>query len=151
MSQKTWYQVDDGNDDEPTMADRLTALQVDQQAAGLDPMAGIIDAVREEIADSVPAGELRQPDDRVTGLVAEAARRHVEAYQTRSRASGLARLQGEPEEFAQRVVDEILGLGPLQALMDAPGIEDIAINGPHEVFVFKNGAWIRSPVSFGSA
>jgi len=151
MSQKTWYQVDDGNDDEPTMADRLTALQVDQQAAGLDPMAGVIDAVREEIADSVPAGELRQPDDRVTGLVAEAARRHVEAYQTRSGASGLAHLQGEPEELVQRVVDEILGLGPLQALMDAPGIEDIAINGPHEVFVFKNGAWLRSPVSFGSA
>ena len=151
MSQKTWYQVDDGNDDEPTMADRLTALQADQQTAGLDPMAGIIDAVREEIADSVPASELRQPDGRVTGLAAEAARRHIEAYQTRSRAAGIARLQGEPEGLIQRVVDEILGLGPLQALMDAPGIEDIAINGPHEVFVFKNGAWLRSPVSFGSA
>jgi len=133
------------------MADRLTALQVDQQAAGLDPMAGIIDAVREEIADSVPAGELRQPDDRVTGLVAEAARRHVEACQTRYRGSGLAHLQGEPEELVQRVVDEILGLGPLQSLMDAPGIEDIAINGPREVFVFKDGAWVRSPVVFGSA
>jgi pilus assembly protein CpaF len=47
-------------------------------------------------------------------------------------------------------MDEILGLGPLQALMDAPGIEDIAINGPHEVYVFAGG-WERSPVRFESA
>ena len=147
MTQTAWYQVDDGVDDELTMADRLTALQVARQ---VDPLRGVIDAVRQEIAGGVPASELRQPDDRVVGLVAEAARRHVEAYQTRSRASGLAHLQGETEELVQRVVDEILGLGPLQALMDAPGIEDIAVNGPREVFVFENGAWVRSPVVFGS-
>ncbi len=147
MTQTAWYQVDDGVDDELTMADRLTALQIARQ---VDPLKGVIGAVRQEIAGGVPAGELRQPDDRVTGLVAEAAQRHIEAYQTRSRASGLAHLQGETEELVQRVVDEILGLGPLQALMDAPGIEDIAINGPREVFVFKNGAWVRSPVVFGS-
>ena len=147
MIQTAWYQVDDGIDDELTMAARLTALQVAQQ---VDPLKGVIDAVRQEIAGGVPASELRQPDDRVTGLVAEATRRHVEAYQARSRDSGLAHLQGETEELVQQVVDEILGLGPLQALMDAPGIEDIAINGPREVFVFKNGAWVRSPVVFGS-
>ena len=147
MTQTAWYQVDEGVDDEMTMADRLTALQVARQ---VDPLKGVIEAVRQEIAGGVPAGELRRPDDRVVGLVAEAARRHIEAYQTHSRASGLAHLHGETEELVQRVVDEILGLGPLQALMDAPGIEDIAINGPHEVFVFKNGAWARSPVVFGS-
>ena len=147
MTQTAWYQVDDGADDELTMADRLTALQVARQG---DPLRGVIDAVRQEIAGAVPADELRQPDDRVAGLVAEAARRHIEAYQTRSRASGLAHLDGETGELVQRVADEILGLGPLQALMDAAGIEDIAINGPREVFVFMDGAWVRSPVAFGS-
>jgi len=39
----------------------------------------------------------------------------------------------------QEVVYEVLGYGPIQTLIDDPGITEIMVNGPHQVFIERNG------------
>lgn len=46
---------------------------------------------------------------------------------------------GQVETVRQQVFDAVAGFGPLQPLLDDPGIEEIWINSPHEVFVARNG------------
>jgi pilus assembly protein CpaF len=45
------------------------------------------------------------------------------------------------EQFALEkvLVDELLGLGPLEELLNDPEISDIMVNGPHQTFVEKKG------------
>jgi pilus assembly protein CpaF len=47
------------------------------------------------------------------------------------------------DAVAERVLDEIVaevdGLGPLQSLLSDPSIGEIMVNGPHRVFVERNG------------
>jgi pilus assembly protein CpaF len=45
------------------------------------------------------------------------------------------------EQFALEkvLVDELLGLGPLEELLSDPEISDIMVNGPHQTFVEKKG------------
>ena len=43
------------------------------------------------------------------------------------------------------LVDEILGLGPLQPLLDDAGIEEIIVNGPRRTFVIEHGQKERTP------
>ena len=51
---------------------------------------------------------------------------------------------GEPplpdaEALARRILDDLLGLGPLQQLLDDPTVEEIIVNGPQRVFAIAGG------------
>ena len=39
----------------------------------------------------------------------------------------------------QRILDDVMGLGPLQPLLDDPRVEEILVNSPGRVFAFRNG------------
>jgi len=49
-----------------------------------------------------------------------------------------------------RVQADLQGLGPLQALLRIPGLTDILVNGPHEVWVDTGEGLARTEVSFPS-
>ncbi|HKU34296.1 MAG TPA: ATPase, T2SS/T4P/T4SS family, partial [Paenarthrobacter sp.] len=46
---------------------------------------------------------------------------------------------GQLEDARRHVFDAVAGFGPLQAMLDDPGIEEIWINAPSQVFVARNG------------
>ncbi|WP_068716634.1 CpaF family protein [Vibrio tritonius] len=51
-------------------------------------------------------------------------------------------------EFVNALADELVGLGPLQRLMDDDTISDIMINGPEAIFIERNGLVEKSSVTF---
>lgn len=46
---------------------------------------------------------------------------------------------GQLEAARQQIFDAVAGFGPLQPLLDDPGIEEVWINAPHEIYVARNG------------
>jgi pilus assembly protein CpaF len=53
-----------------------------------------------------------------------------------------------PSEVLRRVVDDIVGLGPLEDLLADESVTDVLVNGPHEVWVERRGELIRTEVQF---
>ncbi|CAM3794820.1 Putative conjugal transfer protein/MT3759 [Vibrio aerogenes CECT 7868] len=51
-------------------------------------------------------------------------------------------------DYVKSLVDELLGLGPLQPLMDDESITDIMINGHQHVFIERNGLVEQSTAKF---
>ncbi|HVU22390.1 MAG TPA: CpaF family protein [Rhizomicrobium sp.] len=68
-------------------------------------------------------------------------------------------VQGQGAAFNQReragliddVMNEILGLGPLQPFLEDPEIDDIVVNGPNAVYVERAGSLEEVPVRFRDA
>lgn len=56
--------------------------------------------------------------------------------------------RGIREEFVNSLVNELIGLGPLQALMEDESITDIMINGHEQVYIERNGLVERAHVDF---
>ena len=56
--------------------------------------------------------------------------------------------KAEQGTILRAVVDRIVGLGPLQALLQDPTITEIMVNGPQEVFVEREGRIEPSHVTF---
>jgi len=54
------------------------------------------------------------------------------------------------EQFALEkvLVDELLGLGPLEELLADPGITDIMVNGPDQTYIEKKGKLEIAPIQF---
>ncbi len=51
-------------------------------------------------------------------------------------------------EYVTSMVHELVGLGPLQVLMDDDSITDIMINGPQQVYIERHGLVEKAPVLF---
>lgn len=52
------------------------------------------------------------------------------------------------DDFVKNLVDELLGLGPLQSLMDDDSISDIMINGHENVFIERAGIVEQASINF---
>ncbi len=57
-----------------------------------------------------------------------------------------------PEDMRAQIFDQVLndllGYGPIQSLLDDPDISEIMVNGPKKIFVEKNGKLTKSTVTF---
>ena len=56
--------------------------------------------------------------------------------------------RSERDKIVDEVLDETLGLGPLEFLLKDPSISDILINGPKNVFVERSGQLVKTDVEF---
>ena len=81
------------------------------------------------------------PPETVRGEV-----RHFVVEQVK--AERLALNTAELEAFSNEVVDEMIGLGPIEPLLKDPQISDILINGHERVFVERRGMLETSPIRF---
>ena len=52
------------------------------------------------------------------------------------------------DNLEKELLDEIVGFGPLQVLLDDPDINDILINGPRRIFVERRGVLEQSSMRF---
>lgn len=77
----------------------------------------------------------------VRALVAQA----LEEYDLRSLTESLTPLR-QRDDVERTIVDSLIGLGPLQALMEDPEVEEIWLNGPDKVFVARAGGASLTPI-----
>jgi septum site-determining protein MinD len=63
-------------------------------------------------------------------------------------APGIGR--DERTQIIKEVLDEALGLGPLEELLEDPAVTEIMVNGFEKIFIEKNGLIQLSPVHFTS-
>jgi pilus assembly protein CpaF len=77
------------------------------------------------------------------------AQTHIRGALQRLLQSDSPELSGhERERLIEEVGDELLGLGPLDALLKDPGISDILVNGPSAVYIEKEGRLSLTEVRF---
>src|SRR5690606_28071222 len=71
-----------------------------------------------------------------------------ESLTDRVERSNLPLSRPERERMVQEILDNILGLGPIEPLVRDPAVSDILINGPKNVFVDRKGKLIKTNVVF---
>src|SRR5262245_14769055 len=98
--------------------------------------------VTDKLTQQLDLAELRRlPDDRRRSELRLVAARFLAAEGTSLSPEARAGLLDE-------ILDELVGLGPLDKLLREPGAGDILVNGPHNVWVEKAGQLQQSAVRF---
>ncbi len=81
----------------------------------------------------------------------EAAQRPAFLQQNIGRAFDSTQLK-LPEDLKKdifkQVLNDLLGYGPIQSLLDDPDVSEIMVNGPKKVFIEKKGQLTKSEVTF---
>ncbi len=106
-------------------------------------------AHREEISELRVLCLARLEPAAVVGIqserLADAIERLISGIATERHISINAR---EQRELAEQLVNDIVGLGPLEPLLSDDSINDIMINGPSKVFIERRGKVLLSQVTF---
>jgi pilus assembly protein CpaF len=124
----------------------LAAEPTGQVDAGKRPPQAITEAkaaihklLVERHADDIDIGDREGVRTKLTGVADEYLRDH---------ALGLNKL--EYSSLIDSLLDDVIGLGPLQSLLEDQSISEIMINHPKQVFVERRGRLVLSPVTFES-
>lgn len=81
------------------------------------------------------------PKDRVRAEIGRVVERLLEDERVPMTTS-------EMNKMVEEVLDEVLGLGPLEPLLKEPSISDILVNGYNKVYIERGGKLALSPVRF---
>ncbi len=103
-----------------------------------------------ELADRVHQQLVRDLDDSVLrDADREQARARIELAARQTAVDLFPGLAGDAkEELVTRVVDEVIGLGPIERLLRDPRISEIMVNTPGEVYFERDGVIHLSDVTF---
>lgn len=105
--------------------------------------------LRREIARRFSAPELLDPSPDVRATLEELVRQQVTREFQLAISRGELTQEYKPDLLVAEFLDEILGLGPLQPLLEDPTIEEISINGPDLVLSDGELGKRKHPISFG--
>ena len=108
-----------------------------------DPFADVKDRVHKAVISGLGPRIFRSDTDPAT------IRTHVETDITEQldRETGLART--DREALVRDIADDVLGNGPLEKLLADDTITEIMVNGPHEVWIERQGKIFHTDVKFG--
>jgi pilus assembly protein CpaF len=109
---------------------------------GAGELEQALGALHREVVDRLDMAGVKQ-------LEPDTLRQHVSELV----ASILARqnsqvTEQQRERFVTVIVDEIVGLGPLQPLLADTTVSDILVNGPNNVFIERNGVLEKTGIRF---
>jgi len=88
------------------------------------------------------------PDDRAGDRQYLLERARAVLSQLISEERGILLPQRLREVVAREAVDEVVGFGPLQPLLEDPSVTEILVNGPEETFVERAGQFERADIVF---
>src|SRR5690606_25020976 len=83
--------------------------------------------------------------DSARGVLAQFVTGRIQEYIKRRK---LAVSRYEVDQLSEELVDELVGFGPLQTLLNDPSVTEILANGPHSIFIEREGLLHRSDLRF---
>jgi pilus assembly protein CpaF len=128
----------------PGLSDAATIV-ADGSTQFDSPPSPNVDDIKFEIADRL-LGELNPAT--VLGLNGEEGDREVNEAIAYLLESYELPLRADRPRLMREIRDEILGLGPLQSLIDDPTVSEIMVNGPKRVFAERKGISTPTDIVF---
>jgi pilus assembly protein CpaF len=124
------------------LAQRLTGTQQPRPQTWRDPFWEVKDRIHKAVISGLGPQLFNTETDTAT-------------LKGRVRADVATQLEGEPgiarsdrERLVRELTDDIIGHGPLEPLLADDSITEVMVNGPHEVWIERQGKLYRTDVSF---
>lgn len=116
-----------------------------------DPYREAVGRVRDRVGKKFTPQEIANGGPQVSEFVRQAANEVYLEWSNEAAQKGFPSIPTTLDLFVSKAESELLGMGELDPLLADPGIEDIAVNGPDEVYIFKGGQWQTVPITFAGS
>lgn len=116
------------------------------------PYKTALDDLRHRALEQFTSAELDQPTPAIWTWTEQAALSIVQRLNDQSLSARACPAFDRPDALiAQTLLNDLFGMGPLEPLLRLPDVEDIAVNGPQDVWIKRRGQWEKTEVTFPDA
>ncbi len=113
-----------------------------QEDSGPNPLDRVQQVLHRELIDAIDLSALE-------GMSPQETRSHLRvALNQLIRNHSVVMSSEQQEALFVRVLDDVMGFGPLERLLQMEGVSDILVNGPKDVWIERNGQLERTHVDF---
>lgn len=123
----------------PGTAQPTEGKRLDQQR--LDQFYELKERIHRKLVDKLDLTKVRGDDPRIREEVGQVISDLIDQEEALLNIT-------ERQRIVEEILDETFGLGPLEMLLKDPQISDILVNGPHQVYVERNGRLELTSVRF---
>lgn len=110
------------------------------------PLQGLKVKVHDKLVSELDSKAL---EDKYGNIKKDLLKEQVEEYILLiSSQERITLTRGEHDRLLEEILDEILGLGPIEPLLKDPSVSEIMVNGPHQIYVERQGKIERTNVTF---
>lgn len=106
-----------------------------------------LEEMRGKLSERFSATDLQRGGEDVREEARKIASDVHKNYVGRAVKESLPRLEFSRDDFVSQAISYTFGLGPIDHLLEDETIEDIAINGPNEVMIYRD-KWERTDITF---
>lgn len=104
------------------------------------------DKVHTKLIDDMPASLMAETNmDKKRSLLRE---RILQVLSEESPKANISLTQREIDALSQTLLDDMIGFGPIQPLLDEEDISEVMVNGPLQIYYEKKGKLILSDIKF---
>lgn len=110
------------------------------------PLQGLKIKVHDKLVNELDSKALEDKNGNIKkDLLKEQVEEHILLISSQER---ITLTRGEHDRLLEEILDEILGLGPIEPLLKDPSVSEIMVNGPRQVYVERQGKIERTNVTF---
>jgi len=120
--------------------------------ANVDPWTGLKLRIHKALIETMDLKKqnVDTSDDKQRGLLREKTRKAILDVLTNEDTSGILNGRDDSARIVKEVLDEALGLGPLEDLLSDESVSEIMVNARDQIYIEKGGRPGLSPVVFTS-
>lgn len=117
-----------------------------QSAQNSDPLEKLKEKIYNRIIEEIKTETLKglEGENEKEGLENEI----LEVIENVLDEEGIYLSKSEQQRLSSEIVDETLGFGPINSLVNDPSVSEIMVNGPSQIYIEKNGRLIQSDIRF---
>lgn len=115
---------------------------------GKDPWTELKSRIHRGLVEEMKTNKQDSNDEHAQILLREKTKKLVITLLGKEDTKGILSSQDDHRKIVKEILDEALGLGPLEDLLDDKTVSEIMVVGPEKIYYEKSGKNIKSEVTF---
>ena len=115
---------------------------------GLDPWTSLKSRIHKGLIDEIELKNVKDNDESGKIIVYEKTKKVVVDLLSKEDTKGIVEGREQLNQIVKEILDEALGLGPLEDLLADTEVSEVMVNGPHKIYYEKSGKIKLSKIKF---
>ncbi|MCY4643005.1 MAG: ATPase, T2SS/T4P/T4SS family [Bacteriovoracales bacterium] len=118
------------------------------KSSALDPWTALKARIHKTLIDEIEIKDSSKDDESARIIMREKAKKTVVDLLSKEDVKGIISGREEMNQIVKEILDEALGLGPLEDLLADREVSEVMVNGPYKIYYEKSGKIKLSTIKF---
>ena len=120
----------------------------DLQKSGIDPWTQLKSRIHKGLIEEIELKDSGKEGESAKVIIREKTKKVIVDLLSKEDTKGIINARDDMNQIVKEILDEALGLGPLEDLLANKDVSEVMVNGPYKIYYEKSGKLKLSEIKF---